>query len=175
LRLGQKFKKCPRAMDTSGESDVRRPAHVSGKTIRYVMHRTCSCLGDHSNSTFTRLVRRLIPRLSLYELLSLSLYPILNTPYGLLSIAVSVILDAAQHRHLCCIRPTLYLPPIPIPNRGIYALTAVPYDSTHFYDITIPLRLRYTLYPPTYLPSSKPSLGNGPPPPPCLRDSCQTC
>jgi len=36
------------------------------------------------------------------------------------------------------------------PNRGIYPLTAVPYEFTQFYDITIPLRPRYTLYP-TYL------------------------
>jgi len=31
-------------------------------------------------------------------------------------------------------------------------LTAVPYDSTQPYDITIPLRLRHTLYP-AYLPT----------------------
>lgn len=38
------------------------------------------------------------------------------------------------------------------PERGIHALTAVPYDSTQPYDITIPLRLRHTLYP-AYLPT----------------------
>jgi hypothetical protein len=97
-RRGQKFKKSAIDMDTSGESNLRRPAHVSGKTIRYVMHRTCSCLGDHFNSTFTRPVRRLIPGALLYSLLSLSLYSILDTPCGLFSIAASVIPQAAQHR-----------------------------------------------------------------------------
>ncbi|KAH8636131.1 hypothetical protein IG631_07965 [Alternaria alternata] len=68
---------------TSGESNKRRPAHVSGKTMRYVMHRPCSCLGDHFHSTFTRPVRRLIPGGLLCCLLSLSLYSILDTPCGL--------------------------------------------------------------------------------------------
>ena len=97
LKLGQKFKKSPREIGTSGESDMRRPAHVSGKPLRYVMHRTCSCLGDPSNSTFTRLVRRLIPRLCLHDVSPLRVYSILDTPYGLLAIDVSVILSAAQH------------------------------------------------------------------------------